>query len=413
LAKLLVPELEWIWNAIANAADRRGDPEMVSGPAVTLKAPANASHRAAAAGLLAGVPRPGATVRVRLESLTDQIRVRGGDLTPGTVAAHAAGRALATKAAEDRQRRAAIDGVTVNFAAACNKHPELGVMATDVTEHLRRTGWIARLSNQDDPDVLIADAIDVAVSVMRLPEGERTDRRMLLPHSPHALDEGSVLAGLVLAILVAAGRISSDRRLNPRGLWAQAGVDCDQIVGGLSVIGVFPEGWTLPLGAVCTLPPRELLTVSWSKPPHPGAWVFVTENPSILAAAAEIVASNPITANNIRLICTAGNPSALEITALSRMAELGWRIAARADFDPAGIRTVTTILNRIPTAIAWKMGCGDYLASAPTLRIGSEPMPSTPWDPCLAALITKTGCVAFEEAISDLLVEDLRRGLPT
>lgn len=246
---------------------------------------------------------------------------------------------------------------------------------------------------------------------MRIPDGGRLDRRLLVPDSPHALDEGTPLAGVTLSLLTAAGRIRADQRSTARSLWAQAGVDCDQLMGGLTVLGVHPRGWQLPPAATCTLPPRELACPEWPTAPHPDAWVFITENPSVLAAAADMVARNPDCANPIRLVCTMGNPSQTEIAAIAGLAAARWNIAVRADFDPAGIRTVTAILNAVPTAKPWRMTATDYATSGPTAPI-RELVPPTPWEPELAEQISATGCVAFEEALMEHLLDDLRRGAP-
>lgn len=64
-----------------------------------------------------------------------------------------------------------------------------------------------------------------------------------------------------------------------------------------------------------TLPPRELAEVRWPAPGRPGMWVFVTENLSVLAAAAHLVRD---TGTTVRLLCTVGTPSAVEIAAVGR-----------------------------------------------------------------------------------------------
>jgi uncharacterized protein (TIGR02679 family) len=411
LTMLLSPDLGWLWAAVAAAADRRGDPHLVTGPAVTVDAPVNASQRAAAAGLVRGALRPGRRLRIELDVLTEQVRARGPTLTPGAVAAHATGRTLATRAADRSQQRARAQRLSACLEAACNSQPELAGHGPQLFEHLRRTGWVARLDGDPNANQLVANAAAVAAAVMRIPEGGRRDRRLLVPDSPHALDEGTPLAGVTLSLLTAAGRISADQRSTARSLWAQAGVDCDQLMGGLTVLGVHPRGWQLPPAATCTLPPRELACPAWPTAPHPDAWVFITENPSVLAAAADMVARNPDCANPIRLVCTMGNPSQTEISAIAGLAAARWNIAVRADFDPAGIRTVTAVLNTVPTAKPWRMTATDYATSRPTAPI-REPIPPTPWEPELAEQISATGCVAFEEALMEHLLEDLRRGAP-
>lgn len=94
LTMLLSPDLGWLWAAVAAAADRRGDPHLVTGPAITVDAPVNPSQRAAAAGLVRGALRPGRRLRIELDVLTEQVRARGPTLTPGAVAAQVTSRGV-------------------------------------------------------------------------------------------------------------------------------------------------------------------------------------------------------------------------------------------------------------------------------------------------------------------------------
>jgi len=83
---------------------------------------------------------------------------------------------------------------------------------------LRRSGPIARLLSAEDPELYLRSALAVVVG-LPAPEG-RTDRRRLAAEAtgnPHALDHGSSLAILVIAILIAAGRIKTRQR--PRETW--------------------------------------------------------------------------------------------------------------------------------------------------------------------------------------------------
>jgi len=59
--------------------------------------------------------------------------------------------------------------------------------------------------------------------------------------------------------------------------------------------------------------------------------VFVTENPSVIAAAATAAGTIDGTADDqaspIRLLCTVGTPSAIEAAAIARLAGAGWQVA--------------------------------------------------------------------------------------
>jgi uncharacterized protein (TIGR02679 family) len=411
LTPLLTPQLQWLWNAIAAAADRRGDPHMTSGQAVMVSAPSDPAARAAAAGIIRTAPQPGQRVRIQLDALTALVRRRGPYLTPGAVAAHAAGRALAQSAAHTRAQTQRARELLDELRAACDTEPELSGRGIELFERLRRTGWVARLDTASEAIQLVQQAVAVTAMVLRIPDGERYDRRLLVPADPHALDDGTSLSGLTLALLSASGRITPGQGTTARSAWCQAGVDCDDIMGGLTVLGIQPAGWTLPPGALCTLPPKELTNPRWPTAPHANQWVFVTENPSVISAAANLVACERDCAERARLVCTVGNPSSTETTALVALAAAGWNIAVRADFDPVGIRNVTALLNSVPNAVPWRMTTTDYIASAPT-TLAKESVPATPWEPELAEAINSFQRIAFEEALMGRLIDDLKRGLP-
>jgi len=84
----------------------------------------------------------------------------------------------------------------------------------------------------------------------------------------------------------------------------------------------------------------------------------VTENPSVLTATADAIRTHGLV--GVRMICTAGTPSGLELAALARLAETCWQLYVRADFDPAGMSHMRAFMDTIPNAIPWRMGATDY-----------------------------------------------------
>lgn len=164
------------------------------------------------------------------------------------------------------------------------------------------------------------------------PRGNRLDRRQLASDhadNPHALDEGTILASLVLALTTAAGATSTAQRT--RDAWDSLGIDCGDLTGELITVGIYPADWQLPPYAAVTIPPRELISCRWPKASQPGDTVFVTENPSVASAAADL--AGEVT---VRLVCTSGTPSERQVSALARLAEAGWHMRVSADFDAAG-----------------------------------------------------------------------------
>ncbi len=409
LGPLLDQDLRWLWEQLAGAADRRGDASLIEG-SLSVRAPDAARQRAAAAGLLG--PRPmGANQKRRIDlcELTRRLRVRGAKLTPGSVAAHALNRRLATRAEVDSARRAAENELTRVFVEAASAREGMFPEPEQLWSLLRRRGSIARLLANGDSRRLLQLAIEI---VARLPCGNaRLDRRRLamdVAGNPHALDHGSQLGGLVLSILVGAGRVPQLQR--PRAAWASVGVDCDDLLGGLIALGIYPAGWHLPAGTIVTLPPRLLATCDWPLPDAQEGWVFVTENPSVVAAAADDSCGD----TSARVLCTSGTPSAAEIEAIARIASAGWKVAVRADFDAAGLAHVAAVLKAVPRAVPWRMGTSDYVGS---LRPSADdetlaPIGEAPWDTELANTMRREGVAAYEESLLPSLLEDLRRGAP-
>lgn len=404
LSPLLDPHLTWLWQQVAAAADHRADPELTSGT-LRVTAPQSAAERAAAGGLLGGQPlRPGQQRTVTLERLTAKVRLRGPGLTPGSVAAHAVSRPLATKAREKAAREAFAEALREQLLHGQQQLPAhvRTRLAADSWEQLRRSGWLARLLKDPDPSALLGDACRVLTG---LPEpGQRTDRRTLVPGRPHALDAGTTLAGLVLALVGVNAR-------RPRQAWDELGVDIDNLTGGLLALGIHPAGWTLPPTAVVTLPPRELAEVQWNPAP-PDQWVFVTENPSVVAAAADLARDRGAV---LRMLCTVGTPSAVETAAVAKLIDVGWKVAVRADFDAAGLAHVRALLAAAPAATPWRMAAADYRASVtPSGPPGgiTVDMVATPWAPDLAEAMTDVGRPAFEEDLMSTLLADLLAGRP-
>jgi uncharacterized protein (TIGR02679 family) len=144
-------------------------------------------------------------------------------------------------------------------------------------------------------------------------------------------------------------------------------------------------------------------------------WVFVTENPSVVTAATALAAKSPHAP--VRLLCTVGTPSALEVTAVAALADAGWRVAVRADFDPSGLAHMRTLMSACPAAVPWRMHAADYTKSTQTAVRTEEVRlaiteADTPWDRTLAHAMIRTGSPGYEEALLQELLADLAQGQP-
>ena len=93
-----------------------------------------------------------------------------------------------------------------------------------------------------------------------------------------------------------------------------------------------------------------------------------------------------------------------------------WLIAARADFDQAGLQHVAALLKGVPAARPWRMGAADYEASLATTpvddrtRLRPGALQATPWDPALQHLMEHRGLAAYEESLIETLLVDLTNG---
>ncbi|MET8028969.1 DUF2399 domain-containing protein [Streptomyces avermitilis] len=414
LTALLSPDVRWLWDQVARRADQRGDAAMDRGT-ITITAPHTPAQRAAVIGLLAPRPLPaGRTRRIDLEHLTQALQRRGPRLTPGAVAAHALSRPLAHRAADKARLTARLTTLQRQRSRLARALPPTAPVQPDDTgwDSLRRRGSLARLLQHPHPEQLLSAAFAV---LQHLPASARADRRHLAhttTGNPHALDAGTELAALVLAEAAATARADAGASTSVREAWDRLGVDLDTLTGGLLTLGVHPTGWHIPPGQPSILIPWVLHRATWPAPRHnEDRWVFLTENPSVAAAALD---GDP---GDVRLLCTVGTPSRTELDAVARLAATGWRIAVRADFDCAGLALVRAVLDMVPEAEAWRMTAADYTASLHPSPfepgvLDLDRLGDTPWEPALADAMRACGRPAYEEGLIDQLLADLRHGYP-
>jgi uncharacterized protein (TIGR02679 family) len=411
LDALLSAELLWLWEKLAAAADRRGDPHLTDGSGVVVRAPDNPAQRAAAVSMLGGPTQPGQQRTLSLPALTSLIQRHGARLTPGAVAAHAVGRPLAQRALRSSQKAEALKLLAASLTARL-RDANIQATSTDVRDIVDsvRKGALTKLLVLLDPEQVINDAVSVLQTLP--PPGRYLDRRLLAQRvlaDPHGLDEGRPVEVLARALLVATGQVPAGAR--PRIAWSRVGVKWDEISGGISVLGIHPQGWSLPSTAVATIPPIELTHCRWPSPSHPESWAFVTENPSVLTAARRLSR----TGRTVRLLCTSGTPSEIETAAIAGLTARGWELAVRADFDESGLRHVQSMLNAAPTATPWRMTHQDYLDALDPIRrtlLPAEARLESPWDPELANAMQASGAAVFEESLLSHLLDDLAHGRP-
>ncbi len=219
----------------------------------------------------------------------------------------------------------------------------------------------------------------------------------------HALDVGSALATLVLRACAAAAP-QAQRLGRPREQWARLGITVNELSAPALCLNlpVRQSAVVLSAGEPIHLSLRKLLR-------DPPAWavaardVFVCENPSIVAIAADRLggACAP-------LVCTDGMPSAAQRTLLGQLAAAGGRLRYHGDFDWPGL-VIGNFVMRALGARAWRFGADDYLSAcaAGGTRLAAGGRVEAVWDARLAAAMAGRAVAVHEEAVADMLMADL------
>lgn len=229
---------------------------------------------------------------------------------------------------------------------------------------------------------------------------------------PHALDDDRALTTLVLgAARALSGAPAGTGAQWRRDTWATVGLVRDELSSTVLTLGLAadpdtPGGRALTAWsaadepAVLTL--RQLTRTSGVSA-GPTGIVYVCENPSVIAAAADLGA-----ARVHPLVCLEGQPSAAAVVLLRRLAEAGGRLRYHGDFDYGGIRIANALARHVDWT-PWRFDAAAYRAAASS-RLGRElkGSPTTPgWDPALGAAMAALGRAIDEESVLDTLVSDL------
>ncbi len=402
------PELRALFQAVRDALETRG-PE--GARSLTLKALSPAERRAIAD--LHGWPEvpSGESVRISLPKLDQALResavalglVEAITLLSGPLVDQRGARAEALAAKEEQWQR-------MRERLQAEGRPELLTWLDD----LRGLGLVARAATLGQ--VPEAELLDRALKVaLRLPSPG-----ILLPvlatelfGDAHALDVGRAEAGLALRAAAVLARWSAPPSTAPerRRLWAEVGVACDPLSTDVLTLGLQPLGDGLlarhlrecsAAGEPRRITLRELMRASPSLAPRTS--VFVCENPSIVAAAADRLG-----AKCAPIVCVEGVPSTAALLLLRSLEIAGGEISFHTDFDWAGVRIGNKLAAHLPTATAWRMSAADYARAATTqisLDLVGAPVQAT-WDEHLATAMSRRGTAVYEESVIDELLRDL------
>jgi uncharacterized protein (TIGR02679 family) len=225
----------------------------------------------------------------------------------------------------------------------------------------------------------------------------------------HALDAGEPVATLVLRAFGLDESATEGER--PREQWARLGVSVNELAAPALCLNLPAYGNTSAAkitraasetGEPCYLTLRALLRAppEWAVDGRP---IFVCENPSILAIAAESL--------GVRcppLICTNGMPAAAQQTLLRQLVARGALLEYHGDFDWPGIQ-IGNFMMRELKASPWRFATTDYESACSGINksLHRDARIDATWDQELSVAMSANVESVHEEAVAGTLIEDL------
>lgn len=395
-------ELAWLRDRVRRRLEHGGQ----ATGTVSLADPADA-ERAAVDRLLGRRPSGGARVTVPLDAVATMLREAG-------------------VCAGWRQAIEVIDGPVVDraghrrateqaWAAVAAGLPTAGGWQRRWRDDLLATGLLRRLADSPDHAGQLLDRAGAVLAALPAAGVRLAHLAAETLGDSHALDADRPDATLVLKALQHQYLPADERGPLPTGvdrraLWAAAGVLLDELAApalawNLPAVGDGLVDRTLRAHTAAGEPVRLTLRALLRHPPDlaglAGCTIFVCENPTVVAAAADTLG-----AAGAPLVCTDGQPSAAVQTLLRQAAGAGAVLAHHGDFDRGGLRIATTVVERFG-ARPWRMDVASYRAApaGPALQARVDPVA---WSPGLADTMNARRVAVHEEQVLDHLLDDLR-----
>ncbi|MBK3579737.1 TIGR02679 family protein [Streptomyces sp. MBT65] len=388
------PGLAWLVERVRRRMERD---EPITGP-LTLTTPTSA-ERDAAERLLGRTPRAGRSLTVRLDAVDTVLR-RSGISPDGLAAAVTTLTGAVARLADVREQET--NAWQEAYAPLAVLRPELAEWA----HKLRTDGLVRRLARTPHAaKVLLAYATTALRPLPAQPAVSLPAFAATALGNAHALDDGTPLATIVLSgIRALTGFPDGNGAEWRREAWASAGLLRDALSSTVLTLGLRGTpalDWMTDAGEPAVLTLRQLT----HDPPRtaPGI-VYVCENPTVLATAAEThgPACPP-------LVCLQGQPSAAALTLLRHLHSHGSTLRYHGDFDWGGLRIADALLRRVPWQ-PWHYTAADYrtaAAATPLAPLLTGPPATAAWDPDLAAALAELGVRIEEETVLDVLLADL------
>ncbi|WP_375502538.1 TIGR02679 family protein [uncultured Jatrophihabitans sp.] len=240
----------------------------------------------------------------------------------------------------------------------------------------------------------------------------------------HALDSSRPLGRLAATVVGEA--FAPGQPVPVRDAWAAAGVVLSNVASTVLCLGVPGRSAVdeqLPPGAAGVATSTALEAMRTARMPvvltldqvrsdgvaalPSDATVHVCENPTVVEVAAHRWARVDVGSAPV-LVCTGGQPSTAVIELLETLTSHGAACRFHGDFDWGGLRIARVLLQRIAWS-PWRYSAADYaaLAAGPRSRALIGTPAGSPWEPALAAVMADYGLAIEEEAVADVLADDL------
>ena len=396
-------DIAWLVDRLV-ARVERGRP--LSG-AVTLAAPAP-GQREAVDRLLGRRPTTGDSLEVPVPAVTRVLTDSGvaPDLVTALTALRGPLRDLARQRAAAERAWLRAEGPLDELASA---QPAL----TRWREQVRARGLLRRLASTPEAAQTLAESARVCVCALPAADEPRAVFAARVVGDGHGLDDGTPLATLVLGAVHALSRLPPGHGAQwRREVWESAGVLSGDLAVPVLTVGLRAAGDSLTarllrscadLGEPVHLSTRTLTRHPPDLGSYSGCDVFVCENPSVVAVAAERLGTACAP-----LVCVGGHASGAGRMLLRMLADAGAVLHYHGDFDWAGLTIATGVIGRYG-ALPWRLDAASYRAAVHE-RLGS-PLPGRPvdaaWDPALVAAMSENRVRIEEEHVLEKLLADL------
>lgn len=315
---------------------------------------------------------------------------------------------IADRAAERRRRIAEWSAVFATVGEQAAGRPQIANwLGTAETQH-----WVRRLCKQDPSPARTLLEQTLRVTALLPATGiPLAELAATAAGDSHALDAGQPLATLVLRAASQLAEVDSrDSAALRRSAWDRLGVLVDELSAPVLVLNLKGDSGTvagraLLLHADAGEPYRLSVRQLLREAPEftlacVGPTVFVCENPTVVAAAADRLGHR-----SAPLICLEGQPKSAGTLLLRQLAAAGVQIVYHGDFDWAGIRIANLVLER-HSARPWRFDVATYEGTSGGTSLRGDPVAAT-WDPHLEPAMRAAGRAVHEEQLLDVLLGDL------